>query len=160
MIERTPYTALISEVANEFGLPADLLEAQVLVESGGDPNAFRYEHSFYTKYLRDNEKAVARRYGPIAACSCGLLQIVVEVAYELGFEGRPEDLFTDRIGLHWGARKMRALWAWAGGLEADYPKALSAYNGGARHAVGPPFPNQTYVDRIYRLTGRTSEVTR
>lgn len=153
MADRTAYTSLIQQCAVQYDLPFDLLEAQVLRESSGDPYAFRYEPNFWRKYIKNNPDALGRKYGPLAACSFGLMQIVLETALELGFDGRPEDLFVDRISLGWGAKKMQALVLWAGG---EYPKALSAYNGGSGRAVGPPFPNQIYVDAIYKLAERAT----
>ena len=136
---------MIQQVGTAYGLPFDLLNAQVTVESDGDPNAFRYEPAFFTRYIHGNVKALAGRFGPLAACSYGMLQIMLETAYEIGFDGRPEDLFVDRIGLTWGAKKLRAL------LDAnagDYKIALARYNGAGTAAAA-------YADRVWRLAGRT-----
>jgi len=146
--------ALVTQVAAAVNLPADLLAGQVRIESAGDTWAFRHEPAFYVRYIRNNAQARGAMYGPLAACSYGLLQIMFETALELGFDGRPEDLFVPRIGLLWGAKKMRALWDWAGGLASDYPQALAAYNAGIGNAIGgPPFVNQTYVDKVYSAAG-------
>jgi soluble lytic murein transglycosylase-like protein len=144
--------ALIEKIALTVGLPVDHLAAQVLVESSGDPNAFRYEHAFFVSYIKDNPAAKGYRFGPLAACSYGLLQILYETALEIGFIGRPEYLFDPEVGLTAGAKHMKKTWDWAGGTLADYPRALSAYNGGqglARKA--PPFANQSYIDKVYAL---------
>lgn len=158
----TRYTTVINQVAEACPLPADLLESQVVQESSGDPYAFRYEPAYFKRYILDdpttpeNEhpQAVAQHYGPLAACSYGLLRILLETAEELGFSGHPEELFNPKTGLWWGAKKMRALWDWAGGTPSDYPQALAAYNGGPgiTHG-GPPYPNQAYVDHIYSRAG-------
>lgn len=139
------YADLIQQVAISYDLDGKLLTAQVEVESGGDPNAFRYEPDFYRQYIRLNVNAKAGRYGPFAACSVGLLQIMVEVAYELGFDGRPEELFAARVGLSWGAKNLKSLLDWAGG---NYDAALASYNGGRRGNATPPLRNQAYVDRV------------
>jgi soluble lytic murein transglycosylase-like protein len=144
--------ALVFQVATVYHLPVDLLTAQVQVESGGDPHAFRYEYDFYTRYIRGNPDAKAGQYGPLAACSYGLLQIVLEVAYEIGFDGRPEELFEPRIGLAWGAKKMQALLAWAG---TNYVQALAAYNGGTGGNQHPPFRNLAYAEKVYAAAGRS-----
>lgn len=140
---------LIVQIAAAEQVPTAWLRAQILVESSGDPFAFRYEDGFFDRYIRDSSAAKAARFGPLAACSYGLLQIMLETAYEIGFTGRPEDLFVPRIGLTWGARKMRGLWLWAGGLDSDYDQALAAYNGGTVHNATVPFRNQAYVDRVH-----------
>jgi soluble lytic murein transglycosylase-like protein len=144
----TPYRDLIEEVAGQCRLPLDLLTAQVLVESSGDPNAFRYERDFYDRYLR-HATGTPRwlPYGPLAACSYGLLQILLVVAYEDGFEGRPEDLFDPYTGLLWGARHMQTLVEWAG--PTNYVQALCAYNGGKGGNERPPYRSQVYADRVF-----------
>ena len=147
--------ALVQLVATAYALPLDLLTAQIQVESGGDPNAFRYEHDFYTRYVKDNKDAKAAKFGPLAACSYGMLQVMLEVAYEMGFDGRPEDLFEPRVGLAWGAKKMQALWAWAGGVQTDYVQALCAYNGGTGGNSVRPFRNMDYAQKVYTAAGRS-----
>ena len=142
--------ALVQEIANAYRLPVHLLEAQVMQESSGNPWAFRFEPNFFKRYIYNNPKAAGYRYGPLAACSYGLMQIMLEVACEMGFEGRPETLFEPRVGLEWGARKMRALWDWAGGRDTDYIQALAAFNGGTGGNVCPPFRNRFYADAVYK----------
>lgn len=136
---------MIQQVGAAYGLPFDLLKAQVTVESDGDPNAFRFEPAFFTRYILNNVAAKAGRFGPLAACSYGMLQIMLETAYEIGFDGRPEDLFVDRIGLTWGAKKLKALLDANGG---DYKIALARYNGAGTAA-------QEYAAKVYALAGRT-----
>ena len=74
---------LIIQVANLYNLRIDILTAQVQIESGGDPFALRYEDGYFEKYIRNNPKAKGYKYGPFAACSIGLLQIL----YETGVPG-------------------------------------------------------------------------
>jgi soluble lytic murein transglycosylase-like protein len=150
--------ALLQEVGNHYRLPAHLLAAQVLQESSGDPFAFRFEPNFWRRYIRDNPDAKAFRFGPLAACSFGLLQIMLETAYEIGFDGRPEDLFVPRIGLSWGAKYLRSLWDWAGGEDANYIQALCAYNGGRGGNGTPPFRNQHYADLVYQRASAAVQV--
>jgi soluble lytic murein transglycosylase-like protein len=150
---KTRFTELIHQVAATYQLDPTLLEGQVLTESDGDPNAFRFEKAFYERYILDKPLTIAKAgaYGPFAACSVGLMQIMVEVAYELGFDGRPEQLFTPRVNLAWGARKLRRLLDWADG---DIVRALCAYNGGAVGNAVRPLRNQRYADKVFRLSGR------
>jgi hypothetical protein len=144
---------LIQQAATVYVLPFALLKAQCEQESSYRPDAFRYEHDFYRRYIVGNKDAKAAQYGPLAACSYGLLQIVLEVAYELGYDGRPEGLFVDRVGLAWGAKKMRALWAKVGGTDADYFQALCMYNGGTGGNLKAPFRNRDYAERVYHRAG-------
>jgi soluble lytic murein transglycosylase-like protein len=135
----------IARAATAFGLDPDLLHAQVLVESSGDADAFRYEPAFFRRYIKGNTAAKAATFGPLAACSFGPLQIMLETACEIGFVGQPWELFTPAIGLEWGARHLASLLRWAGG---DYHRALAAFNGGKGGNVLRPLRNQPYVDRV------------
>lgn len=148
MSPRTPYTDLITQVSGVYDLPFALLEAQVIRESSGNTNAFRYESAFFDHYIDGREGVPGFKYGPIAACSFGLLQIILETALEMGFDGQPQDLFVPRIGLSWGARKMQQLLVWSGG---DYKAALGAYNGGQVGNRTAPYRNQGYIDAVYEL---------
>lgn len=132
---------LVRQVAGVYRLPETLLAAQISVESGGDPNAFRYEPAYFERYIL--EKAVkGSKYGPLAACSYGLLQILLETALEIGFDDKPERLFEPRIGLSWGAKYLRYLWDGLGGEESSFRSALARYNGRGAAA-------QAYADKVY-----------
>ncbi len=155
MTDRTAYTSLIHQISNSSGLPFALLEAQVLAESGGDPNAFKYENNYFERYILSNPHAKAAQYVCLAACSYGLLQIMLETAMEIGFTDRPERLFAPMIGLSFGAKQMSNLWKAAGGTDTDYRTALASYNGGATMLTlaesSWPVPVQSYVSRVYSL---------
>lgn len=140
----------VYQVADNYGLPRNLLQAQCEQESNGDPFALRYEPHFFDRYIRGNPNAKAGQYGAFAACSLGLLQIMVETAYEIGFTDRPEALFNPRVGLAWGAKRMNGLLAASGN---DYPSALAAYNGGPAllhlSRSNWPVPVYSYVQAVY-----------
>jgi len=142
----SPHDGLIQAVANTYSLPYDLLRSQVYVESSFDPLAFRYEHGFFEEYIRHKPEAKGYHYGPLAACSFGLLQILLETAMEIGFDDRPERLFIPNIGLAWGAKYLQSRLVKSGG---DYHATLAAYNGTGPAALA-------YADRIYTLAGRTA----
>ena len=144
----TAYHTLIGTTAARYQLDPALLEAQVIVESSGDPNAFRWEPGYFTRYLKGNPRAVGFAYGPLAACSYGLLQIMLETALEVGFTGRPEALFDPATGLEWGARYLRILLDWAGG---DIERALCAYNGGKGAAMSKPYATHPYADTVFKV---------
>lgn len=149
----TRYTDLIGQVASNLALPADLLEAQIVEESSGEPDAFRWEPGYYDEYIKGNAAARGARYGPLAACSYGLLQIMLETAIEIGFLGLPQDLFTPKIGLYWGAVYLSHLRNAGGPNPADLRTAIAAYNGGPKllhvpEANWPPGVHK-YVDSIY-----------
>lgn len=141
----------VTTAATKYALSPELLAAQVLVESSGQPDAFRFEPAFYKTYVKGNANAKAGRFGPLAACSYGPLQILLETAVEIGFVGEPEELFIPEIGMTWGAKYLASLLTWAGG---EYNKAWSAYNGGKGMAMTTPFANQIYIDRIQAMRGK------
>ena len=126
----TSSTPLVLHVSGTYGLRADLLAAQIHVESSGNPFAFRYEKDYFERYIHDHATAKGYSYGPLAACSYGLLQILLETALEMGFGGKPQELFDPMIGLSWGAKYLQHCLLKTGN---DYPRALARYNGsGAR----------------------------
>lgn len=95
---------LIVRIAATYALDPRLLEAQVWTESSDDPFAFRHEKGFFERYLRHHPDAKGFAWGPLAACSYGLLQILGETALELGYDDRPERLFIPQVSLSWGAK--------------------------------------------------------
>lgn len=152
---------LLAAAAETHRLPLDLLTAQVEVESSFDAYAFRYEHAFFANYIRSNPSAMGYPYGPLAACSYGLLQLVFETALELGYDAEPEDLFVPVVNLEWGGRLMADLWRRAGGTSRDYPRALAAYNGGSAllvQGVTVPTGPATYARNVYSKAGRAGEL--
>lgn len=144
MIDR----AILLDVATRLHLSPRLLEAQMYVESDGQPDAFRYEPLYYAHYIVGNPTAAAAKYGPLAACSFGALQILLETACELGFSGQPWDLFDPATGLEWGGRYLAQLLQRCHG---DYAMALAQYNGGAVGNTKPPLRNQPYADKVLAM---------
>jgi len=139
-----PSDPLVVQVATQYGLRTDLLAAQIQAESSGDPFAFRYEHGFFERYVRDRNAAMGARFGPLAACSYGLLQIMLETSLELGFDGRPEELFVPRVGLSWGAKYLQRCLTLTGG---DYRRALARYNGAGQMA-------EAYAARVFAIADK------
>jgi hypothetical protein len=142
----TAHDVAIRQTAQRYELDAELLIAQVLIESSGKADAFRFEPAYYERYIRTNPHARGARYGPLAACSYGLLQIMLETACELGFQGLPWQLFDPAIGLDWGAKYLRTLYDTCG---KDMERALVAYNGGLGAALKKPYRTQAYADQVF-----------
>ena len=140
----SPHADDILHIATSYSLPFNLLRAQIWVESTDDPYAFRYEHAFFEHYLRGKSTVKGAAYGPLAACSLGLLQILLETALEFGFNDRPEQLFVPRIGLEWGAKYLQHCLQRANG---DYQIGLRYYNGQGPQA-------EAYAARIWMLAGK------
>lgn len=146
----TLFDADIRRVSEAHGLNPALVAAMVLVESGGQTRAYRYEPNFYAKYLAG--KPEWQTFPPErCSASYGLMQVMYPVAVEMGFRyGAPEYLYVPYIGLEYGCRKLAQLLDWSHGL---IPQALAAYNGGRVANAKPPYRNQFYVDKVLaRLT--------
>lgn len=120
-----------------LGLPPRILYAVIVQESNGQPWAYRFEPAFYEKYLVGKTSADLGGLWPAAvsstserwarATSWGLMQIMGQVARELGFRGvYLTMLCTPNIGVHWGAMHLAKKIARYGSIEAG----LSAYNAG------------------------------
>lgn len=154
---RTDYTGEIRLVAAQFGLDPDWLEAQVLVESSGRTDGFRYEPEFYRRYLQGKPEW-ARWSARRCSSSYGLLQVMFPVAVENGFKGEPEELFVPRTGLYWGALVLKKMLEWAGG---NMTKALVAYNGGKGSASKTPYPEAParYAALVAEVHGRLTTNT-
>lgn len=159
---RTCYRAAIDAKALKYGLSADLVEAQVVVESAGCADAFRPEMGFFTSYLK-GQPAWAftfdnpRRY----SASYGLQQVLFPVAVELGYRvfDPPELLFVPETALEYGCKKLAQLMAWAN-LETFHAdgdtrmrSALAAYNGGKKRNEPDLAPdrNADYAEKVWRI---------
>ncbi len=143
----TPLHLAVPPIAAAQGVDPQLVEAIALVESGGRPDAFRFEQTFYDQYIKGKTTA-ASPFGPLAACSFGVMQILLETACELGFRDEPWQLFFMPIGLSWGTKYLKTLLEWADGHQ---DRAILAYNSGPAHVEpSPPYADQPYLDRVNR----------
>ena len=114
--------------AELYGLDPALVCAVCEQESGWDCWAIRYEPAFYVRYvakipdLTDTERQAR-------STSWGLMQVMGQVARELGFSHRFLAMLCDpEIGLTVGCNKLSKCLAAAGGDEA---KGLLRWNGGS-----------------------------
>jgi len=161
---------LISQAAATFRLRADVLTAQVYVESGGNAYAWNPEPAY--RYLWDVKRGqpfrilteeertseIAPADFPTLAgdrdqefwaqqASWGLLQVMGALARERHFTGPYLTELVDplvNIGLAAGHLSDLVVWA-----QGDYTQALAAYNGGRGGNTHPPFRNQAYADRVF-----------
>jgi soluble lytic murein transglycosylase-like protein len=117
---------LARSFADKYGIDQTLVCAVCEQESGWDPWATRFEPAFYLKYTKPMSLSDTEEY--TRAISFGLMQIMGEVARELGFTGRYlAELCEPVTGLDYGCKKLTRCLAQAGG---DVTKALLKYNGG------------------------------
>lgn len=138
------YTAEVASAARKHGLDPKVVQAVCMVESSGRTSAYRYEPTFWNKYLQHNPQwQNANPYR--VSSSYGLMQCLFVVATEMGYAGPPEQLFVPEIGLEWGCRKLESLLKWSGG---NLDQALAAYNGGKKGNGAPPYRNAFYVEKV------------
>lgn len=144
----TDYHLEIVAVAAAHQLSPELLEAQVLVESSGRTDAFRFEPGILAQIHAGKLKPAHLPAHPVdrrIASSYGLLQVLFVTACDYGFTGEPEELFVPATGLEYGARHLAHLLERCGG---DYLMAFAQYNGGLTGNTMPPFRNQSYGLRV------------
>lgn len=148
------YADLFHEYENLYSLPPGVLQAMAWQESKMDPEAQRYEPGFYARYIQDRPKDDLGGHWPspglmpeaeeraARATSYGLLQVMGQVARELGFVGISLHfaLCDPETGVKFGAQhfsnKLKRY--------KDLGAALSAYNAGSPIASNV----SSYVDPI------------
>jgi hypothetical protein len=169
MTPATPYRQEIDTVAREFGLDADTLAAQVLVESAGVPWAWNPEPRYHALWhvrtdrpFRAITPEEARSETPppdflalagdpdqewwAQQASWGLLQIMGAVAREHGFRGPYLTALCDPVvNLRLGGAHLRKLLTRYGG---DLARALCAYNGGPGSVATTPY-RTSYADKVF-----------
>lgn len=117
--------------ARLHGLDGALLCAVVETESNWQPWAIRYEPAFQKRYVDPltltPTETIAR------SISWGLLQLMGQVARELGFNAKLASLCDPDNGLEWGCKHLKnkieahggdiraGLLSWNGGGNKDYP---------------------------------------
>lgn len=150
----TKYRKEIEAAAEKHGLQPVLVEAQVLVESSGNPKAYRYEPGFWKTYMAGKPEW-AGADPKVVSASYGLMQIMYVVALEMGLDKSlpPSVLFDVETNLEYGCRKLASLMKWSKG---NVMQALAAYNGGKGGNTTPPFRNMPYVVKV--LTQRSKLV--
>lgn len=150
----TDYDKEIAAAAAEHDLSPGLLTAQVLVESSGHADAFRFEPGIAAQLAAGRLKPKYMPTNPAVrrvASSYGLLQILYVTACDYGFVDAPERLFIPDVGLRFGAAHMSAMLRKA---EGDYTRALCAYNGGWGAVMTLPYRTQAYADKVYAQARR------
>lgn len=170
----------VQNVAVMKDLPAALLAALVLKESGGRVSAWRFEppYRYYWDCARNQPfraPTAAERAGEMApedfrvpdgwlvtrhtewvgqACSWGPLQVMGAVAREYGFRGDFTELCGAGLGLEYGAmhlNKLRNRFLDKHG----WTGVVAAYNAGSPRRIddGLNWVNQEYVDGVRKLGG-------
>ena len=111
------------------GVNLALLCAVIEHESSWNPWAIRYEPGFFAAYVLDRQEQLhlSDTEARARAFSWGLMQLMGEVARELGFTGDLASLCDPATGVEWGSKKLVQC------LNAhlnDVDTGLLKYNGG------------------------------
>lgn len=181
VILNSTLTAVANTWARGLKLPPQLVHAHILVESGGDPYAWRCEPGY--RYLWDNqylrpfrtltEEEVASATPPAdfqtppqistskttewwaQRSSWGPMQVMGAVAREFGFTGNiPQLCDSDgSAGIHMGCLLLQR-YANRFGFKG-WRAVAAAYNAGSPRYQedGKTFVNQVYVDKIAAAGG-------
>jgi soluble lytic murein transglycosylase-like protein len=123
---------------DKYGLPKGVLLAVSEHESSLNPWAGRYEPAFFVRYIRDRSQLQLGGYWPrgisepteraFRATSFGLMQLMGQVARELGFVGKYLTQLCDpETGIAYGAMHLAKKIKARGG---DLRLGLSDYNDG------------------------------
>lgn len=128
--------ALAAKYGAKYNIPTELVCAVIEQESGWNPWAIRFEPAFEERYVRPlglNPTQTVER-----SISWGPMQLMGQVARELGFIGNIPELCDPDTGVDWGCKKLRqcldrakgdeiqALLYWNGGSNAAYPAQVLA----------------------------------
>lgn len=125
--------------AVQHGLHDVLICAIVEQESGWDSLALRYEPAFYERYIVPLGLQ-SEVLGKARATSWGLMQVMLESVFEIGYNGDGPGLQEPAMGLEWGCRLFAKKLLRANG---DPHQALVYWNGGGN----PLYPGQV-IDRM------------
>jgi soluble lytic murein transglycosylase-like protein len=141
--------SLAIQVAAKHGLDPVLVCSVVEQESAWDTFAVRFEPPFLEKYIKPIAQHMPPTEEMTRSMSFGLMQLMGEVARELGFAGHfLTSLCDPATGLEYGCRHLKNKLDHAGG---DVTNALLAWNGG-----GNPNYAKEVLGRAWHYRSQTS----
>ncbi|RLI01959.1 hypothetical protein DRO31_05275 [Candidatus Bathyarchaeota archaeon] len=161
-ILKNPNTAIFDKEiihwADYYKVPRSLVKAVIKKESNFNPWAIRVERGFLKRYYRGILNLVKStvsksdnrwlRYPDIFSCSYGLMQLMLPVAIELGFNFEyPTELLNPSTNIRYGCKKLYLLYERYGNWE----DAISAYNQGNNRKLNGKYRNQHYVDSVLKF---------
>ena len=143
-MDNAELTTLIKSAASRRSLPWELVYAICQVESSLNPSAIRHEPHY--RWLVGDNETMSPTERQDQMTSWGLMQVMGDVARELGHTGTLSELLDPHTGLFYGCLHLRR-------FRAKYdiwPGVIAAYNAGSpRRVAGQigPYVNQSYVDK-------------
>lgn len=144
--------AVIEKKALLNDVSPDLIEAIVITESSGQPDAWRYEPNFYAKYIRDGH--YPEELKKELATSWGLMQVMGVIAWERGLRYKiKETLCTVDGGLDYGIKHLMRFMKKYG----NWNDAIASYNAGSPRKKDGLYVNQRYVDKVNRYYKELTE---
>lgn len=128
------YQSLAIDAAKAHSLDPVLVQAVCEQESSWDTWAIRFESAFLERYVKPLGLTDTESYA--RSFSWGLMQIMGQVARELGYKGHLAALCDPGVGLEWGcqhlANKLKD-------VNGNVHMALQRWNGGG---------NPNYADQV------------
>jgi len=129
MTDRNGLISLAKLTAVKYNLIPSIVCGMCEQESSWNPDATRYEPAFYLRYIEpmiDAGRLTDLVEAKNRATSWGLMQVMGQVAREMGYEG-PFPLESAEMGIRLGCEKFARCVAQSKG---DIGSALLRYNGG------------------------------
>jgi len=148
------------EVLVPHPCPPHLVLGLIHTESGGNPDALRYEPGYQYHFEPTTEAKVHGWTTPtevaLQSFSYGLMQIMLATARERGFHLHPKLLFVPKINVAWGTFHLFELRR----RFSSWENAVAAYNWGhpAKKLLSPVYKNQDYVDKVFAAAGKFEAV--
>jgi soluble lytic murein transglycosylase-like protein len=141
--------AFVMPTAKLFGLQPTLVAAVCEQESGWNPWAIRFEPAFEARYIRPSLPSAPTTRELTEAMSFGLMQIMGEVAIELGWKGKfLTELCDPETAVLYGCRKLQRCFL----AHRDDEPSLLAYNGG-----GNPLYAAQVLARVKNYEGQGAQ---
>lgn len=158
------WEALVLKYATQYSVDQNLITAIIEVESNGRALCMRYEPQLFTQYsqlgpLTDEARALAKLTNTtyetemiLRASSLGAMQVLGQVARELGHKGPLLDLCVPEVGVAYGVKKLAEL---KNRFHSWEPDIISGYNAGTprKKSTGEYF-NQAYVNSVNMVLTR------
>ena len=143
---------LIKRISVEKSVPASLIAAVIIAESGGRKYAAQYQPGY--QHVHD-PSSFARELGITSITeivhqrtSVGLMQIMFATARGMGYRGHYAPFYDPEINIRYGAEYLKRLIF----LHGNMLDAISSYNQGQPFKdKSGRYKNQEYVDKILKL---------